>query len=563
MQHSSSVQWRYKKIPDASRIEELSAALNTGRVTSALLLQRGIDSFEAAKSFFTPSKAHLLSPWLLKDMPIAINRIEEALIKKQKIVIIGDYDVDGTTSTAFVYGVLKDLGAQVMAYQPQRLTEGYGISLKAIQEAHQQQTSLIISLDCGMSAADMVQEAKRLGMDFIVVDHHLPSATALPQAIIINPKQADCPYPFKELSGCGLAFKLMQALSEQMGLDSFLIEDRLDLVALSIAADIVSLTGENRTLCALGLEKLAQRPNLGIKSLMKSAGQGKAIAVSDLVFKVSPLINAPGRMGSASVALHLLLAKSTEEAEAYAQRIFTINQLRRNTERNVCEEAFTQAQTLFAHSPALVLFDKSWHKGVLGIAASRCVDRFRKPTIVLSGEGETVVGSGRTLANLPLYDSIKTCSNYLRGFGGHAFAAGVQLREHDVEAFRGAFIEAIRQTEAFQDLVKPFLDIDLAVTAEELKPRTVAVINRMGPFGPDLMRPVLSCVVQKPLDVAVFRGQHLWLKLKLGNDVFEAVGFQMANMAGIVSQGAFEMAFSISEKINTQLDLKGLRPCNP
>lgn len=563
MKPSSPTQWHYKVLPNREDIEELTANLNTSRITSTLLWQRGIRTFEEARVFFTPTKQHLLNPWLMKGMAEAVERVQKALQQQENIIILGDYDVDGTTATAVAYGVLKDLGARVTAYQPERLTEGYGITRRAIQEAYQKEVKLIISVDCGISAALMVDEAKALGMDFIVVDHHLPNPATTPQAaIILNPKQDTCFYPYKDLSGCGLAFKFMQAICEQLGADEFLLDERLDLVALSIAADIVPLTGENRVLCALGLEKLAQRPNLGIKALMRSAGQGKTIAVNDLVFKLSPLINAPGRMGSAKEALALLMAKSSEEAEKIAMRLFKVNQDRKNAEREVCEAAFKQALN-YANCSALVLCDPNWHRGVLGIVASRCVDKFRKPTIVLGGDEGILVGSGRTLPNLPLYDALADCSEYLNGFGGHAYAAGVQLQQDKLEDFRTAFTKKIESREFLEDLLRPKLIIDLAIDSEELKPKTINVINRMGPFGPDLMRPVLSCAINKALDVAVFKGQHLWVKVKLADTVFEAIGFGMADLAGVVSQGMFEMAFSISERLNTQLDLKGIRPCAP
>jgi len=506
---------KLKLQPDTDTINELASAINTDRVNATLLLQRGIADFDSAKAFFRPSLSLLHDPFLMKDMDKAVARIITAIKNNEKILVYGDYDVDGTTSVALFYSYLKSINVAAGYYIPDRYAEGYGISFKGIDYAKENNYALVVSLDCGIKANDKIDYANKLGIDFIICDHHLPG-DELPKAFaVLDPKRKDCPYPFKELSGCGVGFKLAQALQSKLNKPFEELTELLDLVAISIAADIVPVNGENRVLCYFGLQELNKMKRAGIRALYQLNNLKKEVTITDIVFVLAPRINAAGRIDHAMRAAELLLSDNEEEAAKFAGNI---NQT--NTNRKEIDQGMTaQALEMIDVSPALiakkttVVFNESWHKGVVGIVASRLIEKYYRPTIVLTKSDGMLTGSARSVKNFDIHTAIEACSDLLEQFGGHRHAAGLSLKPGNLETFVARFEAEVSKTISDDDLI-PEIDVDVNIHLNEITPKFFSVLKQFAPHGPENMTPIF--VTNNVLDTGwgrVVGTNHLKLEL--------------------------------------------------
>ncbi|MBX2932132.1 MAG: single-stranded-DNA-specific exonuclease RecJ [Chitinophagaceae bacterium] len=513
------------------KIASLQQSLNINNTLCKILVQRGIDDFEKAKKYFRPSLEHLHSPWLMKDMDKAVTRIIQAFDNNEKILVYGDYDVDGTTSVACMFSFLQKIHNNINFYIPHRYREGYGVSKAGIDFAAENNFSLIISLDCGIKSVDLVAYAKTLNIDFIICDHHLPDEI-LPNAVaILNAKQKDCPYPYKELCGCGVGFKLMQAIAEKLNLDNNTYLEYIDLVATAIAADIVPITEENRVLVYFGLKKINENPNTGIKALMKLAAVQKSITVNNLVFIVAPRINAAGRMDDAKKAVQLFIETDEQKAVEYAELLHIDNNDRREADTTITEEALSmiEANTHFLERKTTVVYNENWHKGVVGIVASRLIETYYRPTIVLTKSGDVIAGSARSVAGFNLYEAVHACRKYLTAYGGHFAAAGLSLLPEQLNNFSNAFEEIVSNT-ITPNLLIPEIVIDAEIDFAEINFSFYNILTQMEPFGPENMRPVF--IAKKVIDTGfskVVKEQHLKLSVKQKNIHFSGIGFNMAN----------------------------------
>jgi single-stranded-DNA-specific exonuclease len=481
--------WKLKPLPRP----EVVVGLTHDRcppMVARLLAQRGIESPAEASIFFRPHASQLHDPFLMADMQVAVERVERALGDGERIMVFGDYDVDGTTAVALVYHALARFTGNLIFHIPDRYKEGYGISTIGIDRAAQEGATLIIALDCGIKAHDKVRYAAAKGIDMIICDHHMPSDT-LPEAVaVLDPKRPDCAYPFKELSGCSVGFKLMQGVAARNGIAFGELEPLLDLVAVSTACDIVPVTGENRVLAAMGLQRLNRQPRPGLKALLQAANVKRELGVTDLVFTLGPRINAAGRVEHGKLAVELLLSKNLERAEDVAKRINRNNSQRQDLDKEMTRQAMEQANTIgFGDTWSTVVYDAQWHKGVVGIVASRLVDSYYKPTVVLTHHEGKATGSARSVPGFDLYEAISACSDLLEQFGGHKYAAGLSMPVENVEAFRVRFEQVVRSTLPVA-LRTPEEEADLEIELDAITEHTVRVIERMGPFGPQHLRPV-------------------------------------------------------------------------
>ncbi|MFY8024205.1 MAG: single-stranded-DNA-specific exonuclease RecJ, partial [Sediminibacterium sp.] len=476
---------------ETADVASLQASLKINPILCSILVQRGITDYEKAKEFFRPSLEHLHSPWLMKDMQKAVNRIISAFEKKEKILVYGDYDVDGTTSVASMFQFLKLLHDPIDFYIPHRYKEGYGISRIGIDFAKEHGFTLIISLDCGIKSAELIAYAKTLGIDFIVCDHHLPDSDVPDAAAILNPKQIDCPYPYKELCGCGVGFKLMMALTEKLNLSTETYLQYIDLVAIAIAADIVPVTGENRTLAYFGIQKVNTKPSVGIEALLNLSKAKSPMSLTSLVFVIAPRINAAGRMDDAKKAVQLFIEKDPTAAIALANILHSDNTDRREADSSITVEAMEMlaADPNNQNRKSTVLYNEYWHKGVVGIVASRLIETFYRPTIVLTKSGEFAAGSARSVAGFNLYEAIHACRAHLLGYGGHFAAAGMTLAINQIESFKAAFEAEVAKTITPEQL-RPELTINAEINFKEITTSLYSIIKQMEPFGPDNMRPV-------------------------------------------------------------------------
>ncbi len=560
--------WIYKPAPTAENIETLSKSINVSPHLSTILLQRGITDFESAKTFFRPSLDHLHDPFLLKDMHRAVDRIKSAIEKNEKILIYGDYDVDGTTAVALVFSYLKSFYLQCDFYIPDRYAEGYGVSEAGIIWAEENNFTLIIALDLGIKAADMVTLATHKGIDFIICDHHLPGGD-IPNAVaVLDPKQDDCEYPYKELSGCGLGFKLIQAFARRYRKEEEIF-DYLDLVVVSIASDIVPITGENRTLCHFGLLKLNQNPRPGLKALKEIAAIKNELDISGIVFTLGPRINAAGRVAHARGAVQLLISSTEEEANALAEKINIKNDLRREFDLNITEEAIAMiesSETLLT-AKSTVLFKETWHKGVIGIVAARCVEKYYRPTVILTESNDKITGSARSVKDFDLYKAISGCSDLLEKYGGHKYAAGLTLSKGNLTAFQERF-EQIVSSSITEEMRTPIIEIELPIQFDDITPKFFNVLKQMAPFGPDNQKPMFEAkhvYVQNSL--SGFKDKHVrFIAGQHGNEaLFNAVGFDLIGHYNRLSLAtSFNIAFTIEENLyngvtSLQLRIKDIK----
>ncbi len=535
---------------DETAVASLQEALKVNRTLCKILVQRGMDDFEKARKYFRPQLSDLHDPWLMKDMDTAVNHILTAFEKQQKILVFGDYDVDGTTSVASMFSFLAGIYDRVDFYIPHRYKEGYGVSKAGIDYAKETGCTLIISLDCGIKSVELISYAKSIGIDFIVCDHHLPGAELPPAVAILNPKQAGCPYPYKELCGCGVGFKLMMALAEQIGLPEQSYLNYLDLVATAIAADIVPITGENRTLAYYGLKKVNENPCAGIKALMQLAGVQKEMHISSLVFVIAPRVNAAGRMDDARKAVQLFLETDFEKALSFAGMLHSDNLERREADTTITEEALAliQEDAEHANRKTTVVFQEHWHKGVVGIVASRLIDTYYRPTIVLTRSGDYVAGSARSVAGFNLYEAIYACRDHLLGYGGHFAAAGMTLLPENVPAFAAAFEKEVGLLITQEQLV-PEIIIDAEISFTEISRSFYNILSQMEPFGPDNMRPVF--IARGVMDTGyskVVKDQHLRFVLKQHNITLTGIGFNMAAKFPLLqAKQPLDVVFTIDE----------------
>ncbi|MBS9768074.1 MAG: single-stranded-DNA-specific exonuclease RecJ [Flavobacteriaceae bacterium] len=482
--------WILHNTTDNEKVTALAQSLGIDPVLCKILVDRNIDTFEKAKSFFRPSLEELHDPFLMQDMQKAVERLDKALQNKEKILIYGDYDVDGTTSVALVYNFLSSYNIELGFYIPDRYNEGYGISTEGVEYASRNGYSLVIALDCGIKAVERMQLAKSLGVDFIICDHHTPDEE-LPEAVaILDPMRPDCEYPFKHLSGCGVGFKFLQAFCLHKNISQEKLLSMLDLVAVSIASDIVSLTGENRILAHYGLKQLATNPCLGLKKLKELGGMKGDITINDVVFKIGPRINAAGRMRTADTSVQLLITKDQNLADAIGEDIQNLNNQRKDLDQSITEQAVSDAEMKAEDDKkSLVLYNPSWSKGVVGIVASRLVEKFYKPTIILTEENGKISGSARSIDGFDLYDAIAQCEDLLDSFGGHKYAAGLTIKKEKLTEFKERFEQIVSESLSQKDLV-PKVYIDSELELSHITAKFFRILQQFEPFGPDNMSPI-------------------------------------------------------------------------
>lgn len=547
-----------------SKAAALQQQLKINKAICTILEQRGIDDFDKAKQYFRPQLSSLHDAWLMKDMDKAVQRITTAFEKKEKILVFGDYDVDGTTSVAVMYQFLCKIydTSLLNFYIPHRYREGYGVSKMGIDFAKENDFTLIISLDCGIKSVDLVAYAKTLGIDFIVCDHHLPDEE-LPVAVaILNPKQKDCNYPYKELCGCGVGFKLITALAQHFNIDEEHYYCYLDLVATAIAADIVPMTGENRIMAFYGLEKINADPNPGIKALIHLGGIQKKLSINNVVFVIAPRVNAAGRMDDARKAVQLFIEPEYEEALAFAEMLHSDNSDRKEADSSITEEALAiiDADEILINKKTTVVFKDHWHKGVVGIVASRMIEKYYRPTIVLTQSGEVAAGSARSVPGFNLYEAVHACREYLLGYGGHFAAAGMSLLPENVVAFAAKFEEVVAAT--IEDhLLIPEIIINTEISFTAITTSFYNIICQMEPFGPENMRPVF--IAKNVWDTGyskIVKDLHIRFVVKQDNITLTGIGFNLAEKFHLLQlQKPVDIVFTIDENEwngNTTLQLK-------
>ena len=559
--------WRVNQY-DKEKASALFKELKIHPTLCAILVQRGIETFEKAKSFFRPQLSDLHDPFLMKDMQKAVDRVLQAFAGGEKVLVFGDYDVDGTTAVSCMYQFLKKHHAQTEFYIPHRYREGYGISKKGIDFAFENNYTLIISLDCGIKSIELIQYAKDLGIDFVVCDHHLPDDDLPPAVAILNPKQWDCPYPYKELCGCGVGFKLVTALCRAMHLPDEIAYTYLDLVATAIAADIVPITGENRILAYYGLQKANRNPNFGIKALSYLSSFQKQFHITNLVFIIAPRVNAAGRMDDARKAVMMFIADSYEEAMNWAEQLNADNTTRKEADTNITEEALAliQGDEIQLGRKSTVLYQPHWHKGVVGIVASRLIDHFYRPTIVLTQSGDYVAGSARSVAGFNVYEAIHQCKDLLLGYGGHFYAAGMTLEPGKVDAFCQRFEEVVQAT-IHPELLIPEITIDAEINFSDIRQSFYDIICQMEPFGPENMSPTFCARrVYNTGWSKIVKEAHLRFVLKQEAQTLTGIGFNMAaKMPLLLTNKPIDIVFKIEEnewngEKNLQLKMIDVRP---
>lgn len=542
---------RWRIIPtDPGKADTIFQELKIHPVLCSILTQRGIETYEQARKFFRPQLSDLHDPFLMKDMDKAVNRITRAFSDKEKILVFGDYDVDGTTAVACMYKFLSKIHPYTEFYIPHRYREGYGVSKAGIDYAFENNYTLIISLDCGIKSIELIEYAKGLGIDFIVCDHHLPDPE-LPQAVaILNPKQPGCNYPYKELCGCGVGFKLITALSQELGLPEETAFDYLDLVATAIAADIVPITGENRILAYHGLKKANSNPNCGIKALSFLSSHTKEIQINNLVFIIAPRVNAAGRMDDGRKAVMMFISETYEEAVHWAEQLHADNANRKEADTSITEEALSiiEGDQVEISRRSTVLFQPHWHKGVVGIVASRLIEHYYRPTIVLTQSGDYVAGSARSVTGFNIYEALHECKELLIGYGGHFYAAGMTLQVDNVEAFRQRFEEVVQNSIHPEQLI-PEIVIDTEIQLSDITRPLYNILCQMEPFGPENLRPTfIARNVYSTRWSKILKDAHLRFVLKQGNCTVTGIGFNMANKMPLLQQNKpLDVVFKLEE----------------
>lgn len=549
---------------NSDEVSELAKALNVSNIVAHLLVLRGIKTFDEAKLFFRPELEHLNDPFLMKDMQTAVNRIEKAIENKEKVLVYGDYDVDGTTSVAMMYSFLSKYIEEIEYYIPCRYDEGYGISLKGIDYANANGFSLIIALDCGIRAVNQVNYANEKEIDFIICDHHNPGEKVPNALAILNPKQKDCNYPYKELSGCGVGFKLIQAYCKKAKIPFSQITEYLDLLTISIGADIVPMTGENRVFAYYGLKEINSNPRVGLKALMKVANKINALNISDVVFGIAPRINAAGRIEHAKKAVEILVETDAKKADIFAEEIEKCNLARRSLDQNITKEAL---EMIDENKKSTVVYSKDWHKGVVGIVASRLIESYYKPTIVLAEKDGLLTGSARSVHDFDLYSAISKCAHLCEKFGGHKYAAGLSIKKENLDQFIKEFEVAVSKSIKDDQLI-PRINIDKEIEINDVDDKLYRIIKQFSPFGPKNLSPIFVSrgVVDNGYGKQVGTEKtHLRVNLKRSKDSISGIGFSMGSFfENIKDNQEFDVCYSLDEnewngKKSLQLRLRDLK----
>lgn len=565
--------WKYDPpTPEQKKdAEKLIDNLKVSPVIATIMAKRRIKE-EDAKKFFHPQLNDLIDPFLMKDMDAAVERLNEAMGRKERIMVYGDYDVDGCTAVALVYKFLQQYYSNIDYYIPDRYDEGYGVSRKGIDFAHETGVGLIIILDCGIKAIKEIEYAKELGIDFIICDHHVPDEEMPQAAAILNPKREDDTYPFKHLCGCGVGFKFMQAFAKSNGISFSRLIPLLDFCAVSIAADIVPVTGENRILAYHGLKQLNQNPNIGLKAIIDICGlNGRTLSMSDIVFKIGPRINASGRMENGRESVNLLVEKDFAVAFDKAKHINEYNEQRKDIDKQMTEEAnliVGRLESQQKHS-SIVLYDENWKKGVIGIVASRLTEIYVRPTVVLTRDGELATGSARSVAGFDIYAAIKSCRDLLLNFGGHTYAAGLTLRWDDVKEFRDRF-QAYVEEHILPEHTEAALNIDAVIDLKDITKKMHSELKKFGPFGPGNMKPMFATMNVYDFGTSKVVGreqEHIKLELvdSKSNNVMSGIAFgQSAAARYIKSKRSFNIAYTIEDNIfkhnDVQLQIEDIQP---
>jgi single-stranded-DNA-specific exonuclease len=564
--------WVVKEKGETAVVKQLAGALGVSESLANLMAQRNISSAEEAKSFFNPSLDYLHDPFLMKDMNIAVDRISIAIKKNERILVYGDYDVDGTTAVALMYSFLKDQYSNVEYYIPDRYKEGYGVSFQGLDFAYQNNCKVVITLDCGIKAVEKVKYARTKGLDVIICDHHYPG-DEIPRALaVLDPKQPSCSYPYKELSGCGVGFKLIHAYSRVHGIPFSKIAHYLDLVAVSIASDIVPITGENRVMAYFGLKRLNESPRTGLREIIRESEVTKALTIEDVVFKIGPRINAAGRMETGSKAVDLLVSSDSRLATGISKEINNFNIERRSVDRIITTEALRMIaeDQRTVNSRTTVLYDPKWKKGVIGIVASRLIETYYRPTVILTESNGFATGSARSVQGYDLYQAIEACSELLESFGGHMYAAGLTLKKENIRPFMDKFEQYVNSTITEEQLVpRIFIDTELSFT--EINDEFFRTMSQFQPFGPENMSPVF--VSKNVFDTGSGRmvgssGEHLKLDLcqeSTGQKSFPAIAFSQANHFEYIKGGnPFDICYSLEMNEfrgnrNLQLNIRDIK----
>ncbi|MDD3387045.1 MAG: single-stranded-DNA-specific exonuclease RecJ [Prevotella sp.] len=566
--------WKYDPPTDNEnqQAKELGEKLNMNLVLSQLLIKRGITTESAAKRYFRPQLGDLINPFLMKDMDVAVDRLNDAMGRKERILVYGDYDVDGCTAVALVYKFLQQFYSNIDYYIPNRYEEGYGVSMKGLEYAQQTGVKLIIILDCGIKAKDEITFAQSIGIDFIICDHHVPDEEMPPAVAILNPKRPDDSYPFKHLCGCGVGFKFMQAFAKNNAIPFSQLIPMLDFCAVSIAADIVPVVDENRILAFHGLKQLNQNPSVGLKAIIDICGlNGRELSMSDIIFKIGPRINASGRMENGKESVDLLVGKDFQEALEEAKLIDKYNEQRKDIDKQMTEEANVIVSKLASqkHFSSIVLYDEHWKKGVIGIVASRLTEIYFRPTVVLTRDGDLATGSARSVMGFDIYSAIKSCRDLLLNFGGHTYAAGLTLRWADVQEFRNRFQHYVEE-HILPEQTEASLDIDAEIDFKDITKKLHNDLKRFSPFGLGNTKPIFCTkgVYDYGTSKVVGRSQeHIKLELvdSISGTVVNGIAFgQSASARYIKSKRAFDIAYTIEDNVfkrnQVQLQIEDIRP---
>lgn len=563
------MEWVVAEQPKKEVLKNLAESLGVPRVIAKILVNRGIGSFEEARQFFRPSWEDLYNPFLMRDMDRAVERVITAIKRNERIFVYGDYDVDGITAVSLLYLFLKERGGKVFFYIPDRLREGYGLSKAGVKRAAEVGASLLISADCGITGIEEVALAREIGIDVIVSDHHEPGKN-LPEAIaVLDPKRVECEYPFKDLAGVGVAFKLIQAVTERLGLDDDVYREYINLVALGSAADIVPLVDENRVLVKKGLEKINCLDRLGIKALVEISGlTGRKIGTGQIVFILAPRINAVGRLGNAERAVRLLTTDSEQQAKNIAHILESENRNRKSIDEETFREALglIESECDIQSDRAIVLDKVGWHPGVIGIVASRIVEQLYRPTVMIAVEDDIGKGSARSIPNFDIYSALKRCGDHLLGFGGHKYAAGLTINADKIDRFREEFKKVAWEALMEEDLIQK-LRVDSDITLPEITDKLVRILNQFAPFGPKNMRPVfLSRNLQVVGSPRIVGKNHLKFRVRQGGQIYDAIGFDLGSLHYRLTPGedSLDMAFVMeenhwNEQVKIQLRVKDLR----
>jgi single-stranded-DNA-specific exonuclease len=547
--------------------QSLYESLKIHPVLCRILASRGVSNFQEAKDFFRTDETHLLNPFLMKGMQKSIDRIHQAITNNEKILIYGDYDVDGTTSVAVVYQFFKTIiksNSIIEYYIPHRFLEGYGVSQKGIDYAIEHNFKLIITLDCGIKSVDLVAYANQHNIDTIISDHHLPGEI-LPNAFaILNPKQPDCPYPYKELCGCGIGYKIISAYAAQYNIDQEIVNYHLDLVATAIAADIVPITGENRTLCVLGLQKANQKPSVPLQALKTISKLEKEFTITDLVFIIAPRVNAAGRMDDAKKAVELFIESNVEKAKELASVLQEDNNDRKDIDRMTTLEALDMIaeKEEFKNRKSTVVYHENWHKGIVGIVASRIIEHHYKPTIVLTLSNGKITGSARSIKGFNMFEGLNQCADYLENYGGHYFAAGLTMKEENLESFKMRFDEVVKATVP-EELFFPEIEVDAEINFNDINENFLKILNQFAPHGPENMKPIFMTkhVMDYQGFSTIVKEKHVrFVVYQNGSKTINGIGFNMAEKMDVIkSRHSFEILYHIEENIwngNTSIQLK-------